>query len=138
MANYKVLLISAAFFLAFNSTTYARSEPIANINPTTEAPAASTIKGQPIIVTPAPSAKEVIPTPKGYINCFTVEAGWYKGAWIPTHRICQYDQSTPNKTITYEGVAWIEGYWACTQYINTACTKWEWRSGRWVKTLEVY
>jgi hypothetical protein len=106
-------------------------------NITTPAPAPSEVKGRPVIMSPVPSAKEQIATPEGYVNCFTIEAGWYKDAWVPEHRICQYE-NVPGQTVTYEGVAWIESYWACTQYTETTCTKWEWKPGRWVKTFEVY
>jgi hypothetical protein len=104
---------------------------------TTPAPSPSQVSGRPMIVTPVPSAKEEIATPTGYVNCFTVEAGWYKNAWVPEHRICQYEAQA-GQTVTYEGVAWIESYWACTQYTDATCTKWEWKPGHWVKTLEVY
>lgn len=116
-----------------NTTTTPATTP----NITSPAPASSQLQGKPMIVTPIPAAKEVIATPAGYVGCFNVDATWYKGAWIPQHRICQYE-SAPGKTVTYEGVAWVDSYWACTQYTGTACTKWEWKPGHWVKTLEVY
>ena len=106
-------------------------------NITSPAPSPTEVKGKPTIMTPVPSAKEEIATPSGYVNCFTVEAGWVKNTWIPEHRVCQYE-STPGQTVTYEGVGWIDSYWACTQYTETTCTKWEWKPGHWVKTLEVY
>ncbi len=104
---------------------------------TTIAPSPSELSGKPIIITPVPSAKEEIPTPSGYVHCFNVEAGWYKTAWVPEHRICQYENA-PGQAVTYEGVAWVGSYWSCTQYTGTTCTKWEWKPGHWVKTLEVY
>ena len=86
-----------------------------------------------VIVTAVPAPKEVIVTPEGYVNCFTVKAGWYQDVWIAEHRVCQY-ANTPS------GVAWIEGYWACTKYdsIQGQCTNWEWKGARWEKTLVVY
>ena len=104
---------------------------------TSPAPSPTEVKGRPMIITPVPSVKEEIATPEGYVNCFTIAAGWYKNAWIPEHRVCQYD-NVPGQTVAYEGVAWVGSYWACTQYTGTACTGWEWKPGHWVKTLEVY
>ena len=88
-----------------------------------------------LIVTPVPAPKETIVIPQGYTNCFTVAAGWYNNIWVPEHRVCQYAATTD---ATYEGTTWIEGYWACNVYKNQECTNWEWKPGRWVKTLEVY
>src|SRR5690348_14488814 len=77
---------------------------------TVSAPATTTTTTERhVIVTPVPAAKETIVTPQGYINCFTVDAGWFRDVWIPSHRVCQYEN-------TGEGVAWVEGYWACTKY----------------------
>src|SRR5690242_4149502 len=70
-------------------------------NITSPAPSPSQVAGRPMIMTPVPSAKEEIPTPTGYVNCFTVEAGWFKNAWVPEHRVCQYE-ATPGQTVTYE------------------------------------
>ncbi|SRR5579883_1582555 len=81
--------------------------------------------------TPVPAAKEVVATPAGYVRCNTIAAGWYKGVWYPEHRVCEYSNSP-------EGVAWIEGYWACTQATNGECLAWDWRPGHWEKTLENY
>ncbi len=117
------------------TTEVITSAPTPNI--TSPAPLPSQVQGKPMIVTPVPTAKELIAMPEGYVNCFTVEASWFKNAWIPEHRICQY-QNAPGQTVAYEGVAWIDSYWACTQYTGSTCTKWEWKPGHWVKTLEVY
>jgi|SRR6185437_635104 len=89
------------------------------------------------IYTPVPAPQEVVPAPQGYTNCFTVMAGWFNNTWVPQHNVCQYDSSTPS---THEGVAWIDGHWACTKYKASlgACTKWEWNAGHWVKTFQVY
>lgn len=85
-----------------------------------------------VIVTPAPEPKEVVVIPEGYKYCFTVGAGWYNDTWVPEHQVCQYENST-------HGVAWIQGYWQCDKHnANNDCTNWVWKSGRWVKTLEVY
>ncbi len=128
-------LIFSVLFLFASSAVFAQDSMDASAP--TPVPAPETVKGNPMIVSPAPSLKEVIATPEGYVNCFSVEAGWYKNAWIPEHRVCQYE-NVPGQTTTYEGVAWIDSYWACTEYTGTACTKWEWKPGHWVKTLEVY
>lgn len=87
------------------------------------------------IYTPAPAPKEVVPAPQGYTHCFKVAAGWYKNVWVPEHNVCQYDSSQ-----TTQGVAWVEGHWACTKYTAAvgACTNWEWKKGHWVKTFQVY
>lgn len=137
-------LIFSYLLLMFLATTTTQAQSTDDVdtsasapNITTPAPSPANINGRPMIMTPVPSAKEEIATPTGYVNCFAVEAGWYKNAWIPEHRVCQYE-AAPGQTVTYEGVAWIDSYWACTQYTDTVCTKWEWKPGHWVKTLEVY
>lgn len=84
-----------------------------------------------VIVTPTPAAKEVIATPQGYVKCYTVDAGWYQNLWVPAHKVCEYQNTT-------EGVAWVEGYWACNKHTQGECTNWEWRPGHWVKTLMNY
>lgn len=88
------------------------------------------------MVTPVPAPKEVSVAPAGYVNCFTVKAGWFSGVWVPEHRVCQYKQSK-------EGIAWVEGYWACTKYrtvenVNGECTNWDWKPGHWVRTFGFY
>lgn len=96
------------------------------------AQAATTTTVRQVIVTPAPEPKEVVVVPEGYTNCFTVAAGWYNNEWIPEHQVCQYANAA-------EGVAWVQGYWACNKYNeNHDCTNWLWKPGRWVKTFEVY
>ena len=141
-----ILIVS---LLTCSSLTLAQVVEKTVTTTTTIAPDTSETKAAPIstavesasgaatIITPVPSAKEVISTPEGFVHCFTVEAGWYKKMWVPAHKICQY-QNVPGQKITYEGVAWVEGYWSCTDYTGATCTKWEWRKGHWVKTLEVY
>lgn len=83
------------------------------------------------IVTNTPTPKEVVATPAGYASCYKVEAGWYNQIWVPEHQVCKYTSSA-------EGVAWVEGYWACTQYTGVNCTNWDWKPGHWVKTLVNY
>lgn len=92
------------------------------------------------IVTPVPAPREVIVMPKGYSNCITVVAGWFKGVWYPEHRVCQYD---PQKVQHAEGDAYVEGHWACTKYLTEAqtkgeCTNWDWKPAHWVKTFSEY
>jgi len=100
---------------------------------TTQTPTGQTqVIERRVISSPVPAAKEVIATPQGYIDCFTVEGNWFKDVWVATHRVCQYEN-------TGEGVAWVEGYWACNKATTEGvCTNWEWRSGHWTKTLVVY
>lgn len=84
------------------------------------------------VTTPVPAAKEVVATPQGYVQCFTVEAGWFNDIWVPSHRVCQYAN-------TAQGVAWIEGYWGCNKATSDGvCTNWEWKPGHWEKTFVVY
>ena len=84
------------------------------------------------IVTPVPAAKEVVATPQGYAQCFTVAAGWFNDVWVPAHQVCQY-------TNMAQGVAWIEGYWGCNKATTEGvCTNWEWKPGHWEKTFAVY
>jgi hypothetical protein len=98
---------------------------ITKVNPTTQETTTT-------IITPAPAPKEVVPLPQGSTNCFTVAAGWYQNIWVPEHTVCQYG---PTST---EGVAWIAGHWTCTKFKATECTRWDWKPGRWVKSLQVY
>lgn len=88
------------------------------------------------ITTPVPAPQETVPIPQGYSNCFNVAAGWFNNTWIPEHTVCQYDARTQN----VQGQAWVDGHWMCTQYTASAgeCTKWNWKSGHWVKTFQVY
>ncbi len=84
------------------------------------------------IITPTPAAKEVVVAPSGYASCFTVADGWYNGTWVPSHQVCQYENSA-------EGVVWIEGYWGCNKSTpEGVCSNWEWRKGHWEKKLTVY
>jgi hypothetical protein len=98
-------------------------------------------QGQTVIVTTVPAPKETVVIPVGYVNCFTVPAGWnYKNVWVAEHKVCQYTSANGTKI---QGIAWVDGYWACTKYRNVQptqgeCTNWAWQSGHWVKTLEVY
>lgn len=85
------------------------------------------------IVTTVPAPKESVVIPVGYANCFTIKAGWYLDTWVAEHNVCQYSNSP-------EGVAWVEGYWACNKYdlVTGTCTNWEWKGGHWEKTLTIY
>lgn len=125
MWSFRKLLLIGLFSLIGLSNALAQEET------TTSTIVTSPTTGREVIVTTVPSPKEVIVTPEGYTNCFTVAAGWNNDLWVPAHKVCQYKQST-------QGVAWVEGYWACNKYIGTTCSNWEWVPGRWVKTLEVY
>ncbi|MDR3492102.1 MAG: hypothetical protein P4M12_08695 [Gammaproteobacteria bacterium] len=84
------------------------------------------------VVTPVPTAKEVIAAPQGSISCFRVEEGWFNDIWVPTHQVCQYEN-------TSEGEIWVEGYWGCNKATPAGvCTNWEWKAGHWEKKLVVY
>lgn len=115
-------------------TTITKTNPATNEIKTTKTNAL-TQETTTTIVTPVPAPQQVVPNPAGYSHCFTVAAGWYKNAWAAEHTVCQYDPSANT-----EGVAWIAGHWTCTKYKASigACTKWEWRAGRWVKTFDVF
>lgn len=85
-----------------------------------------------VVVTPVPTAKETVAAPTGYVSCFNVEAGWFDNVWVPTHRVCQYNN-------TESGVVWIEGYWGCNKATaEGVCTNWDWKAGHWQKKLVVY
>lgn len=122
-------LLSAMIYISSQAqeTTIVTTPPVASESVVMTSPSTGSV-----IVTPVPAPKEVVVTPEGYANCFTVDAGWYNNTWIPQHKVCQYGASQT------QGVAWVEGYWACNTYTNQECTNWEWKPGRWAKTLEVY
>ena len=134
---YVILSIFIFCFLSFFSFTIAKADETVVTTTTTQSdsPGATSkvIKTtRQVIVTPVPAAKEVIATPAGYETCFTVDAGWFNNIWVPTHRVCQYQN-------TAQGVAWVEGYWECNQATDAGvCTNWQWRQGRWEKSLVVY
>lgn len=85
------------------------------------------------ITTPTPAAQEVVTAPTGYVKCVTISAGWNNNVWVPEHQVCQYSNST-------EGVAWVQGYWACVMYNEPTgeCTSWVWKAAHWEKTLVNY
>lgn len=125
---------------AQNASTQSQNANTATQNANTQSQNANTAaqnaNTMAIVVTAVPAPKEVTVVPAGFINCFVIKAGWFNGVWVPEHRVCKYN---PSK----EGIAWIEGYWACTNYKTTGnmkgeCTKWDWKPGRWVRTFEVY
>lgn len=127
----------AALFVGFNvqaeETTVITTEQVPVTTTTTQQVPVSTTTTttEQVIVTPAPAPKETVVTPTGYAKCTTVTAGWYQGKWVAEHRYCEYEKAT-------EGVAWVEGYWACDKYSAGVCTNWLWVAGRWVKTVEKY
>ncbi len=97
---------------------------------------AQTVTTTYIIQTPAPVAKEVIVAPQGYTRCVMTKARWNNYEWIPSHRVCTYTNSP--KHASYQGTAWVEGYWACTKHRQGMCSRWKWRRGHWVKTWNGY
>jgi len=137
MSYFRVFLTTLSLCLLSLISVNTQADEVIQKTVTTTTAVQPTTPSSTVIVTPVPSAKEVVVAPEGYVNCFNVQAGWYKNTWVPQHRVCQY-QNTPGQKVTYQGVAWVDGYWACMQYTDTACTKWEWIKGHWVKTLEVY
>lgn len=127
-------VVTPAVTTVVPATTSTTTSAIVTPVKTTAVIAPATVQTkETIIITPTPVAKEVTPTPAGYANCFFVESGWFQNEWIPRHRVCQYD-NLPDQ------VAWVEGYWACTEYKSAQgiCTNWDWRPGRWVNNLVVY
>lgn len=85
------------------------------------------------IITTTPAPKEVLPSPAGYVSCFTVKAGWYQDIWVADHNVCTYSNSS-------NGMVWVEGYWTCNKYDGAQgqCTNWDWKSAHWEKTVTVY
>jgi hypothetical protein len=128
---FKFMFFINIFFLAFMS--FAQADDNATVTTTTTSNANGAVVEKRVIVTTVPAPKEVIVTPEGYANCFSVTAGWYQDIWVAEHRVCQY-ANMPN------GVAWVEGYWACTKYDIPSgnCTNWDWKAAHWEKTLIVY
>lgn len=130
-----VLLVS--FLSLFSVNVLADQESSSTTTTTSEAPNGDTVVKQVTtkttkIVTPVPTAKEVIAAPKGYVSCFTVAEGWVNDTWIPAHQVCQYDN-------TAMGSVWVEGYWGCNKATTEGvCTNWEWKTGHWEKKLVVY
>ena len=91
----------------------------------------TSMNATPVIVTTVPAPKEVVVVPRGYMACTITPAGYYNNMWIPAHRVCRYNK--PGK------VAWVEGYWACTQYDTMGrCSYWKWNRAHWVKVYTVY
>jgi hypothetical protein len=143
--KFHLNLSKSIFFLAILnafSSAQAQTETVTTVTQpatvVTQPSSAVVVTQQPVvekrvIVTTVPAPKETIVIPEGFINCFSVTAGWYQGTWVAQHNVCQYP-NTPN------GVAWVEGYWACTKYdiSQGQCTNWEWKSAHWEKTLVVY
>lgn len=98
-----------------------------------------------VIVTPTPavSSDKLVPIPTGYVNCFSVSAGWYNDVWVAEHQVCQYNNTlaTPvaGSSTSIQGKTWVAGYWTCPKYNSSGeCTSWVWKPGRWLQTLDVY
>lgn len=93
----------------------------------------TTVVERHVITTEAPQPKIVVPAPVNFVNCFSVNAGWFNNIWIDKHQVCQYSNSS-------EGVAWVQGYWQCSKYKSDegVCTSWDWKDAHWVKTYQVY
>lgn len=132
--NLASLLITV-FSLMISANLYALE---AQTTDTTSTSTAETVNGpvtvsKRVITTTVPAAKEVITTPTGYVSCTTIDAGWVDNNWIPEHRVCKYENSP-------EGVAWVDGYWSCTQAkMDTGeCINWKWITAHWEKTYSVY
>ncbi len=103
---------------------------------TTQSPSGDTVVKEVTkttkIITPVPAAKENVTAPTGYVTCFNVEEGWFDNVWVPTHQVCQYENSG-------EGVVWVGGYWGCNKATpEGVCSNWEWKVGHWEKKLVVY
>lgn len=122
------VLIISPLVLAQNGATTTTTTTIIPVTSTT-----TPVIERHVIVTTVPAPKEVITIPAGYVNCFTIKAGWYQDVWIAEHNVCQYANSP-------SGVVWVEGYWSCNTYdaAEGKCTNWEWKSAHWEKTLVVY
>lgn len=129
------ILISAllSFFVCVNVCS--AEQVTETTTTTTQTPAGNTVTKvveRRAITTPVPAAKETVATPSGYVSCFTVEGAWFNNIWVPSHRVCQYENAA-------EGNVWIEGYWACdAATAEGVCTNWVWKSGHWEKKLTVY
>ena len=130
-----ILLVSLLSVIGVNA--YADDNASTSVTTTTaQTPEGNTVVKEVTktvrISTPVPAPKEEIAAPQGYVTCFTVDEGWFNGTWVPSHKVCQYENSG-------EGVVWISGYWGCNKATNDGvCTNWEWKSGHWQKTLIVY
>ena len=121
-----------ALFLCVNAQAAETTTTTTTTSLTPEGDVVKEITKTTKIITPVPAPKEVVAAPSGYVVCFKVEAEWFNGVWVPTHQVCQYEN-------TGEGVVWVEGYWACKKATpEGVCSNWEWRSGRWEKKLVVY
>lgn len=133
--SFLVSLVFVAVFSLFFSMAVRADENVTTTTSMQTQPDGSVTKvveTRRTVVTPVPTAKEVVATPEGFVQCFTVAAGWFNDLWVPAHRVCQYSNSA-------QGVAWVEGYWGCNKATaEGVCTNWEWKPGHWQKTFEVY
>jgi hypothetical protein len=131
------VIVSSLLSLFIGMNVHAAQEEVtATTTTTTQSPDDGTVtkvvETRRAVVTPVPVAKEVIATPQGFVSCATVEAGWYNDLWVPSHKVCAYNN-------TAEGVAWVEGYWGCNKATpEGVCTNWEWKAGHWQKTMINY
>jgi hypothetical protein len=76
-----------------------------------------------VIISPAPTVKEVLPEATRPPHCFVSDAAWYGNVWVPERKLCQCKNQC-------QRVAWLDGYWACTTFkSNGACADWHWRAG---------
>jgi hypothetical protein len=73
-----------------------------------------------VLISPVPAPREMAVVPGGYEKCYVVESGWYRGRWVPTHRVCHYHHQN-----LY--------YWRCDRYsTNTGvCRAWFWVPSHW-------
>lgn len=129
-----ISLFIASLLLIVSTNLYAQDQKTTETTTTTtETPTGSVTVEKHTITTTVPAAKEVIETPSGYASCASVPAAWVGDKWVPEHRVCKYENSS-------QGVAWVDGYWTCTQYkVETGeCTNWNWVSAHWEKTYSIY
>ena len=122
-----------AGLLLASSNLYAAEEVTTTTTSSDPVTGTTTVVEKKTITTAVPSPKVVVVEPSNYVNCFTVNAGWNNNNWADTHKVCQYANSA-------EGLAWVQGYWQCTDYTATTgeCKKWDWKDAHWVKSYAVY
>ena len=110
-----------------SSTTTTTIQPSADGSSATQ-----TVDTHTTVVTTVPTPNSTTPSPEGFVSCNTIASGWHDNYWVPTHKVCKYENAS-------QGVAWIEGYWRCDKATSTgSCVMWEWRDERWVKEFSSY
>lgn len=111
-------LLSIFLIVGFNANAQNgdTTEPVTITTVTTT----SSSPPQQVIVSPAPQSA----------NCKTIPAHWKDKVWVAEQNICTYTNRT-------EGVAWVNDYWACTEYdLGTGnCNTWTYQPGYWLKTM---